>query len=109
MRVPAILLSLILCAVPGVAGEDTLLKAFYTPVKGTDPEYGQVAIEKTDLPHREVKRFIWLILVPPPPDADHWQHKLNEAVEEKHGSFRVTRATAEEERLVADGTITFQH
>lgn len=28
-------------------------KAFYAPVKGTDPEDGQVAIEKNELPHRE--------------------------------------------------------
>jgi hypothetical protein len=82
-----------------------LLKAFYMPVKGADPEYGQVAIEKNDLPHREVARFVWLIRVPEP---DDWQARLNAAVDPKHGSFRVTQATDEETRKVESGEITLQ-
>jgi len=90
------------------SSETALLKAFYTQVQGTDPEYGQVAIERNDLPHREIEHFVWLIQVPAPGDAAEWQGKLNAAVDPKHGSFRVTHATADEERAVKEGKIVLQ-
>src|SRR5712692_2360892 len=102
MRVLSLILIVVVCAVPVIASEKALLKAFYTPVKGSDPEYGQVAIEKNELPHREIERFVWLIQVPAPADPPDWQRRLNAAVDSKHGSFRVTRATEDEERLVAE-------
>src|SRR4051794_28333994 len=85
-----------------------LLKAFYTPVKGADPEYGQSAIEKHDLPHREVARFVWLVRVPEPDDPRTWEDRLNADVDPKHGSFRVTAASEEEKRKVESGEITLQ-
>ena len=85
-----------------------LLKARYTPVAGTDPEYGQAAIEKNDLPHREIARFVWLIDVPPPADAADWQRRLNASVAARHGSFRLTEATEEEKRKVRSGEILLQ-
>lgn len=85
-----------------------LLKARYTPVDKADPEYGQGAIEKNDLPHREISRFVWLIQVPAPGDAKEWQGKLNAAVAPEHGSFVVTAATLEEQQLVDCGEITLQ-
>ena len=85
-----------------------LLKAQYTQVKGSDPEYAQGAIEKHDLPHREITRFVWLIQVPAPADSAEWQDKLNAAVDPGHGTFRVTAATVEEQRLVDSGEITLQ-
>jgi hypothetical protein len=91
------------------ASTDTaLLKAFYSQVKGSDPEYGQVAIERNELPHREIERFVWLIQVPAPADPAEWQRRLNEAVDPKHGSFRVIHASEEEKRLVAEGKIVLQ-
>ena len=108
MRISAIILALVVCAPPAFSSEGTLLKAFYTAINNSDPEYGQVAVEKTELPHREVEHFVWLILVPDPPEPLHWQRKLNAAVDPRHGSFRVTRASAEEERLVAAGKIKLQ-
>ena len=99
---------LLMCAMLAASSDTALLKAFYTQVEGTDPEYGQVAIEKNDLPHREIEHFVWLIQVPPPGDTAQWQRKLNAAVDPKHGSFRVTRATPEEERAVAEGKIVLQ-
>lgn len=88
--------------------DKVLLKAIYTPVKDTDPEYGQVAIEKNELPHREIERFVWLIQVPAPGDPEHWRRELNAAVDRKHGSFRVTAASAEEQQKVESGEITLQ-
>ena len=85
-----------------------LLKAHYTQVKDSDPEYGQVAIEKNELPHREISHFVWLIQVPSPGDPSAWERKLNDAVDPKHGSFRVTPATPEEQRKVDSGEITLQ-
>lgn len=85
-----------------------LLKGHYTQVKGSDPEYGQVAIEKNELPHREISHFVWLIQVPSPGDPAVWKRKLNDAVDRKHGSFHVTRATPEERRKVKSGEITLQ-
>jgi len=85
-----------------------LLKAHYTPVKGSDPEYGQGAIEKNELPHREISRNVWLVQVPEPGDPPAWERNLNDAVDRKHGSFRVTPATPEEQRKVDSGEITLQ-
>jgi hypothetical protein len=90
------------------ANDKVLLKAHYTQVAGTDPEYAQGAIEKNELPHREIARFVWLIQVPGPADPAGWQKRLNASVDPKHGSFRVTKATPEEERLVGSGEITLQ-
>ena len=86
-----------------------LLKAHYTQVTGSDPEYAQGAIERNDLPHREISRFVWLIQVPGPDDPSEWQRRLNAAVDPKHGSFSVERASAEEQRRVKSGEITLQH
>jgi hypothetical protein len=85
-----------------------LLRAMYTPVKGSDPEYGQGAIERCELAHREIARNVWLIEVADPGDDAEWQRKLNAAVDAKHGSFVVHHATAEERRKVASGEITLQ-
>jgi len=98
----------LLCAMLAASTDTALLKAFYSQVKGSDPEYGQVAIEKNELPHREIERFIWLIQVAAPADPATWQRKLNDAVDPKHGSFRVTDASAEEKRRVAEGKIVLQ-
>ncbi len=103
-----ICIAILLATHPAAASDKALLKAFYTPAEGSDPEYGQGAIEKNELPHREIAPLVWLIQVPAPADPSHWQRKLNEAIDAKHGSFRVTRASAEEERLVAEGKITLQ-
>ena len=91
-----------------VAAVIILLKAHYTPVKGTDPEYAQGAIERNELPHREISRFVWLIGVPEPGDPSDWQQKLNATVDAKHGVFRVTPASEEEKRKVESGEITLQ-
>jgi hypothetical protein len=85
-----------------------LLKARYTPVAGTDPEYGQGAIERNDLAHREIEPFVWLIQVEEPADPVTWRSNLNAAVGPEHGSFSVACATAEEESAVASGAITLQ-
>ncbi|HMC23383.1 MAG TPA: hypothetical protein VKL19_16125 [Thermoanaerobaculia bacterium] len=108
MRIISLAIIVVICAVPAIATDKALLKAFYTPTDGSDPEYGQVAIEKNELPHREIERFVWLIQVPAPADPMDWQRRLNAAVDAKHGVFRVTRASAEEEQLVAEGKITLQ-
>jgi len=84
-----------------------LLKARYTSMPDTNPEYGQGAIERNDLAHREVEHFVWLIETDDG-DAEGWQRKLNAAVDPKHGSFAVECATPEEEQSVRDGTITLQ-
>jgi len=87
-----------------------LLKATYTPVEGADPEYGQGAIERNELQHREIERFVWLVLIDPdaPTDPISWQHRLNDAVDPKYGSFTVGPATEEEWERVRAGEITFQ-
>jgi hypothetical protein len=85
-----------------------LLRAIYTPVNGSDPEYGQGAIERCELAHREIVRNVWLIEVSEPGDAGEWERKLNSAVDAKHGSFVVRRATAEDRRRVESGEITLQ-
>jgi hypothetical protein len=86
----------------------SLFKAIYLPAPDADPEYGQGAIERNELAHREIERFVWLIDVPPPADAGEWQCRLNAAVDSNHGSFRVIEATAEEKKKVESGEITLQ-
>jgi hypothetical protein len=83
-----------------------LLKATYTPAPNSDPEYAQGAIERIDVPHREIARFVWIIAVP---ETGDWESRLNAAVDSKHGSFSVTLPSAEEERDVAEGRIVLQH
>jgi hypothetical protein len=90
------------------ANDTVLLKAHYTQVEGSDPEYAQGAIEKNDLPHREIERFVWLIRVPAPGDPADWEQRLNASVDRKHGTFRVTSASPEEQRKVESGEITLQ-
>jgi hypothetical protein len=89
------------------APEDIVLKARYIAVEGTDPEYGQGAIERNELRHHPLPHLQWLILVDSG-DPASWQAKLNAAVDPKHGSFVVECASAEEEKQARDGTITFQ-
>jgi len=91
-----------------VMHDDVLLKARYTSVEGTDPEYAQGAIERNELRHRPLPHLEWLILVDGPAGPAEWQAKLNAAVDPKHGSFTVECATAEEERAVREGRITMQ-
>lgn len=88
--------------------ERIVLKAIYTPAEGADPEHGQGAIERCDLPHREIRRFIWLVLVDAPSSPDEWQERLNRALDRKHGSFRVVLPSPEEEEMVRSGKIEFQ-
>jgi len=109
------LLSLILILIPMAnlaadvaAAEPVLLKAIYTATPGSDPEYGQGAIERNDLAHREIVHFVWLIQVPGPASTEDWQRRLNESVAREHGVFRVVETTAEEKRQVASGEITLQ-
>ena len=92
----------------GPALSADLLRARYTPAPRTDPEYGQAAIERNDLPHREIARFVWLIDVPSPADAAEWQRRLNASVGGGRGTFRVTEATEEEKRKVRSGEIVLQ-
>ena len=88
--------------------DDVLLKARYTAVEGTDPEYGQGAIERNELRHHPLPHLEWLILVEAPGDPSEWQARLNAAVDPKHGSFTVERASAEEEKAVREGRVTLQ-
>jgi hypothetical protein len=88
--------------------DDVLLKARYTLVEGTDPEYGQGAIERNELLHHSLPHLEWLILVESPATPEEWQTKLNAAVDRKHGSFTVECASAEEEKAVREGKITMQ-
>ena len=85
-----------------------LLKVRYLPLPNSDPEYAQGAIERLELPHREIERFLWLIQVPPPADVTEWTRRLNDAVEGRHGSFLVEGASAEERRKVESGEIPLQ-
>src|ERR1700760_4386177 len=80
-----ILLLLALHAPEAIAmHDDVLLKARYTPIEGTDLEYGQGAIEPTALPHRPLPHLEWLILVEAPADPAEWQARLNQTVNPKH-------------------------
>ena len=83
-----------------------LLKARYTSVPDTDPEYAQGAIERNELAHREIEPFVWVFEAEGTPDE--WERRLNATVDPKNGSFTVECATAEEEAAVRDGTITLQ-
>jgi hypothetical protein len=82
-----------------------LLKARYTPAPGWDVEYGQGAIERNDLRHREVQTNVWLIAVEEGDSAD-WERRLNETA--KHGSFAVECPSPDEEQAVRDGRIELQ-
>jgi hypothetical protein len=88
--------------------DSVILKARYTAVPGTDAEYGQGAIERCELRHREVERFVWLVAVDPPGDPAVWQKRLNGAVDPKHGRFAVERASDEEAEAVRSGKIVLQ-
>jgi hypothetical protein len=94
------------------AGSDeekwVILKARYTAVEGTNVEYGQGAIERNELEHREIAPSVWLIRVAVPADAAGWQRKLNASVDSKHGRFEVGQPTPDELRRVELGEITFQ-
>jgi hypothetical protein len=90
------------------ASEPELLKALYTATPGSNPEYAQGAIERNELPHREITTFVWLIRVPDPGSPAEWERRLNDAVASEHGSFRVVEASPEEKRQVASGEITLQ-
>jgi hypothetical protein len=90
------------------APEDVVLKVRYAAVEGTDPSYGQGAIERNDLRHRPLPNLEWLILVETTADPAEWQARLNDTVNPKHGSFTVECASAEEERAVREGRITMQ-
>jgi hypothetical protein len=87
---------------------DVLLKARYTAAEGTDPEYGQGAIERNELRHHPLPHLEWLILADAPVSPSELQAKLNDAVDPKHGSFVVESPTADEEEQVRAGKITFQ-
>lgn len=69
------------------------LKAIYTPVPGTDIEYGQGAVERLDLAHRVIERNVWIIAVP---ESGDWEARLNAEVDPRHGRFRVMPAEPEE-------------
>ena len=88
------------------APEDTVLKARYIAVQGTDPEYGQGAIERNELLHHPLPHLQWLILADG--SAEALQTKLNDAVDPKHGSFVVECASEDEEEAVRSGKITMQ-
>lgn len=85
-----------------------LLEATYHQVKGTDREYGQGAIERNELAHREIAPSVWLILVDAPGDPEAWRERLNAAVTKEHGAFTVRRASAEQEKRVESGEIVLQ-
>jgi len=51
-----------------------LLKARYTSVPGTDPEYAQGAIERNELAHREVEQFVWVFEAEGTPEE--WERRL---------------------------------
>lgn len=87
---------------------DVLLKAHYTAVQGTDPEYGQGAIERNEVAHREIHQFVWLILVEAPGDPREWERRLNEAVQPDHGFFTLECASTEEEQDVRSGKVQLQ-
>ena len=91
-----------------MADSMVVLKARYTPTEGSNPEYAQGAIEKNDLPHREIAHFVWLIQVEEPGDPKTWSANLNSVVDPANGAFVVEAATPEEEDDVRSGKITMQ-
>jgi len=88
------------------APEDSVLKARYIAVEGTDSEYGQGAIERNELLHHPLPDLRWLIVADTSPED--LQTKLNDAVDPKHGSFVVACASEEEEAAVRSGKILMQ-
>ena len=88
------------------APEDAVLKARYIAVEGTNPEYGQGAIERNELLHHPLPNLQWLILADI--SAEDLQERLNDAVDPKHGSFVVECASEEEERAVRSGKVLMQ-
>jgi hypothetical protein len=88
------------------APEDSVLKARYIAVEGTDPEYGQGAIERSELLHHPLPHLTWLIVADVTPAE--LQSKLNAAVDPKRGSFVVECASEEEEKAVQSGKIAMQ-
>ena len=89
------------------ATPETLLKAHYRQVEGTDPSYGQGAIERNELAHREIEPFIWLILVDEG-DSGNWRQRLDAVTNPKHGSWSVTKATPAEVEAVRSGKVKLQ-
>jgi hypothetical protein len=88
------------------APEDSVLKARYIAVEGTDPEYGQGAIERNEVLHHPLPHLTWLIVAEG--TTEEWQTKLNASVDPKRGSFVVECASEEEEEAVRSGKITMQ-
>jgi hypothetical protein len=86
--------------------EGIVLNAHYIAVEGTDPEYGQGAIERNELLHHPLPHLHWLIVADATPAE--LQSKLNAAVDPKYGSFAVECASEEEEKAVRSGKITMQ-
>lgn len=86
--------------------EDSVLKARYIAVEGTDVEYGQGAIERVEVLHHPLPDRAWLIVVEGSPED--WQTKLNASVDPKHGSFIVECASEEEEAAVRSGKVVMQ-
>lgn len=86
----------------------TLFKAHYIAVEGTDPEYGQGAIERNELRHHPLPKLQWLILTDESMSANDLQAKLNAAVDPKNGSFTVGAPSPDEEEQVRSGKIEFQ-
>jgi len=108
-----VLTSLFLCYTSTMNATDKpaeaiLLKARYTALAGTDIEYGQGAIERNELPHREIEPCVWLIRVPSPGNIATWTDRLNTAVDPKHGSFKVEPSSPDETRRVDSGEVTLQ-
>ena len=102
------LAAVLLTATTPTHQDKTLLKAIYTPATDSDREYGQGAIERNELAHREIERNVWLIRVPDDAGPEVWQERLNEAVTRGHGSFRVVVASEDERKRVESGEITLQ-
>ncbi|MEO8034702.1 MAG: hypothetical protein ABI837_09735, partial [Acidobacteriota bacterium] len=98
-------LSLVMTTTKPETKDRTLLEATYTPIEGSDREYGQGAIERNDLAHREIRPNVWVIRVPDDDGPATWTQRLNAAVDSKHGSFRVVEASDEECRGVESGEI----
>lgn len=101
-------LSLLMTTNAAATQDRTLLEATYTPIEGSDREYGQGAIERNELAHREIRPNVWVIRVPDEEGPATWAKRLNAAVDSKHGSFRVVEASDEERRGVESGEITLQ-
>lgn len=90
------------------SAETIVRKALYFPVEGTDVEHGQGAIERNDLPHREVEPNVWFIRVPRPGSCEEWQRRLNASVDRRHGTFQVRELSRAEQERVDRGEIVFQ-